>query len=54
MSSDVSVTAASRLNSRIEGRPGLVKISFRSREENVLVLRNKMKLKHSTDYKRVS
>lgn len=53
VSSAVSVTAASRLNSRIEGRPGLVKISFRSREEKVLVLRNKMKLKHSADYKRV-
>lgn len=49
----VRVVSASRLPSKIENKPGLVKISFRNTAEKVQVLRNKMKLKDTDDYKRV-
>lgn len=53
VSSNVQVTAATRLPTRFNDRPGIVKISFRSTEEKVRVLRNKMKLKDSEEYKHV-
>lgn len=55
VSDNVHVTAAVRLpNYRTnDQRPGIVKISFRSTEEKVNVLRNKMKLRESEQYKNV-
>ena len=43
--SKVNVTAATRFRTRFHDRPGLVKITFTSVEDKILVLRNKMKLK---------
>lgn len=40
-----------RFRTHYEGRPGLVKMTFRNLNENVLVLRNKMK--NSPDYRDV-
>jgi hypothetical protein len=51
VSSNVLVTAASRLKTRIPNRPGLVKISFQNVHEKILVLRNKMNVKDSVKYK---
>lgn len=53
VSSRVSAVAATRLRPRFHNRPGLVKVSFESLEQKVLVLRNKYKLKDSDNYKRV-
>lgn len=49
----VSITDATRLPTRFAERPGIVKISFRSAEEKILVLRNKMKLKDNIQFKKV-
>ena len=50
---NVLVTAAARLPSKFRNKPGLVKISFGTVDEKVLVLRNKMNLKNSTVFKNV-
>ena len=49
--SSVNITGACRLPSRFQNRPGLVKISFRNRQQKVSVLRKKSCLRHSSDYK---
>ncbi|WAR15859.1 hypothetical protein MAR_030453 [Mya arenaria] len=51
--SRVRVTDATRLRSFVQGRPPLIKISFRYNEEKVLVLRNKYVLKDIVFYKQV-
>lgn len=53
VSSNVQVIAVTRLPSRFNNRPGLVKISFRNKEEKILVLKNKMKLKENDEFKKV-
>jgi len=53
VSSKVNIRGVTRFRSR-DQRPGLVKISFDSVDEKVLVLRNKMSLKTSADYKEVN
>ena len=53
ISESVSVTGAARLPSRIPNKPGYVKVSFRTCDEKVLVLRNKMVLKDIDDYSNV-
>ena len=51
--SKVNVTAATRFRTRFHDRPGLVKITFTSVEDKILVLRNKMKLKDTLLFKHV-
>lgn len=53
VSSRVKINRVIRFRTHYEGRPGLVKITFRNLNEKVLVLRNKMKLKDSQDYREV-
>lgn len=53
VSSNVQVIAVTRLPNRFNNRPGLVKISFRNKEEKILVLKNKMKLKENDEFKKV-
>lgn len=53
LSDSISVVAAARLRSRIQGKPGLVKISFATVEEKVEILRKKRDLKGSQAYKSV-
>ena len=53
VSMNVRVIAASRLPARYHNKPGLVKVSFADRNQKVLVLRNKHKLKNHRSYKRV-
>ena len=48
-----SVVAALRLKSRLNGKPGLVKISFQSSEEKIEVLRRKRDLREVDVYKSV-
>ena len=50
---NVLVTAAEHLPSKFRNKPGLVKISFGTVDEKVLVLRNKMGLKDSEEFKNV-
>ena len=50
---NVLVTGATRLKTRFNNRPGLVKISFQNVDEKICVLRNKMKLKGIKQYERV-
>ena len=50
---NVLVTAVSRLPAKFRNKPGLVKISFGTVDEKVLVLRNKMNLKDTDDFKNV-
>ena len=52
ISNNVTVIAAKRLNSRLPNRPGIVKISFASLSEKIRVLRNKMKLIKTEQYKK--
>ena len=47
------VTGAARLPARIQNKPVYVKISFRSLDEKVMVLRRKMTLKDNTTYAQV-
>ncbi|CAG2219113.1 unnamed protein product [Mytilus edulis] len=49
----VRISAAARLPSRFNDKPGIVKISFQNTEEKVNVLRNKMKLRQTEKYKNV-
>jgi hypothetical protein len=51
VSSAVDITGATRFKSRIPGRVGHVKISFRNVRQKILVLRNKMALKDSDHHK---
>ena len=51
--SSVKISGACRLESRIENKPGLVKISFNNRAEKVNVLRRKSILRDSSTYKEV-
>lgn len=53
VSTNVLITGAIRLPTRLTDKPGLVKIGFQNVEEKVLVLRRKWRLKDSEDYKRV-
>jgi len=53
VSNDVTVTGAIRLPARFDNSPALVKISFRSLDEKILVLRNKMTLRNIEQYKHV-
>lgn len=53
VSTKVEITKTVRFTSRVQGKPGLVKVSFRNVGEKILVLRNKMKLKDKEPYKRV-
>ncbi|CAC5360994.1 unnamed protein product [Mytilus coruscus] len=49
----VRISAATRLPSRFNDKPGIVKISFQNTDEKVNVLRNKMKLRQTEKYKNV-
>lgn len=53
VSFNVCVTKAARLPTRFHNRPALVKISFQNVDEKILVLRNKMNLKDSDNFKNV-
>ena len=53
VSSNARVVAASRLQSRFQNKPGLVKISLADVEQKILVVRNKFKLKNHRVFKRV-
>lgn len=53
LSDSVKVVAAARLKSRGIGKPGLVKISFRSVDEKIEVLRSKRDLQNVEAYKSV-
>ena len=53
LSDSASVVAALRLKSRLNGKPGLVKISFQSTEEKIEVLRRKRDLREVDVYKSV-
>jgi uncharacterized protein YoxC len=53
VNNSVSVEAAKRLPSRFPNKPGWVKISFRSLQEKITVLRNKMSLRSHDTYSRV-
>ena len=53
LSESVTVTAAARLRSRVQGKPGLVKISLSTVEEKVKILREKRKLKEVGRYRNV-
>ncbi|KAK6173115.1 hypothetical protein SNE40_016634 [Patella caerulea] len=53
ITNSVTIQAASRLRPRKPNQNGLVKISFDSKEERDVVLRNKRKLGNSTTYKDV-
>lgn len=53
VNNSVSVEAAKRLPSRFSDKPGWVKISFRSLQEKVTVLRKKMSLRSHDVYNRV-
>ncbi len=53
VSANVRVTAATRLPRRFDNKPGIVKFSLNSVDEKVLILRNKMLLKDSENYKTV-
>ena len=50
---NVLVTAASCLPAKFRNKPGLVKISFGTVDDKVLVLQNKMNLKNTDDFKNV-
>jgi hypothetical protein len=49
----VKVVNAIRYRRRFNGKPGFVKIILRNKEEKVLILRNKMKLKNSETHSEV-
>lgn len=51
--SRVTIRSATRFRTRFDNRPGPVKITLSNVHEKVLVLRNKMSLKDTMDYKRV-
>jgi hypothetical protein len=53
VSSEVHITAVTRLPTRYKDRPGIVKISLRNTGEEVGVLRSKMKIKDMEGYKTV-
>lgn len=53
ISSRIRITAVTRIPSKIERKPGLVKFSLENTEQKTLVLKNKWKLKDSDDYKQV-
>lgn len=53
VSSNVVIMDAKRLRPHLQGRQGLVKISFQSTEQKIQVLRNKQVLKDSDTYKQV-
>ena len=53
LSESVTVTAAAPLRSRVQGKPGLVKISLSTVEEKVMILREKRKLKEVGRYRNV-
>ena len=53
LSESATVTAAARLRNRVQGKPGLVKISLSSVEEKVQILRQKRKLKEVGRYRNV-
>lgn len=53
VASNVQVIAVTRLRSRFNNRPDLLKISFWNREEKILVLWNKTKLKDNEELKKV-
>ncbi|CAG2215323.1 unnamed protein product [Mytilus edulis] len=53
VSSQISVVATKRLTTRFHNKPGLVKISFQSQDQKILILRNKHKLKDVGYYKHV-
>lgn len=53
MRESTQVVAAVRLRKRKFDKPGLVKISFSTLQENIQVLRNKRKLETSEKFKRV-
>lgn len=53
LSESATVTAAARLRSRVQGKPGLVKISLSTVEEKVKILREKRKLKEVGRYRNV-
>jgi hypothetical protein len=50
---DINIVNCTRLNSKISGRPGLVKIEFDSVDQKIEVLKNKKKLSEYTAFKRV-
>ena len=50
---NINIANIVRLPSRVPGRPGIIRISFRSTTEKVRVLRNKRRLKGSVAYKNV-
>ena len=51
--SSVHVASANRLPSKIESRPGIIRICFRDTNKKIRVLKNKHKLKESAQYKNV-
>lgn len=53
VSSNVLITGAKRSPAHFENRPPWMKISFQNLQEKVLVLRNKMTLRDSHEYKEV-
>ena len=53
VSRSVTITGVKRFAPKYRNKPGLVKISFQSLDQKILVLRNKMKLRDITEYKRV-
>jgi len=53
VSENVLITRVSRFKSRVPNRPGLVKITFRSIDEKILVLKNKMSLKDREGFQTV-
>lgn len=49
----IRINSVQRFRTRLIDRPGLVKINLGPREEKTLVLRNKMNLRHSVEFKDV-
>ena len=49
----VTITGVKRFTPKYRNKPGLVKISFQSLEQKILVLRNKRKLRDNAQYKSV-